>query len=711
MQKKLIIACLLFCCITIIQSFAQHTIKGTVTDNNSEALAGVTISVKENQSISSSTDHDGNFELVLPNIDTNYTIKASMMGYTNDTKKIQPKQSKKLNFRLNEKEYDLDQVVITGTRTPKLLKDSPVLVKVITENDIKKIDASNIGDLLQSELPGIEFSYSMNQQVSLRMQGFGGNSILFLVDGERIAGETLDNIDYSRLNLDNVERIEIIKGAASTLYGSSAVGGIVNIITRTTTEPWTLNINSRLASHKNNRYGGSVSFNTGKFNSLTNVQHTFQDSLRMNNPGTYSKIFGNQTWNFKERLQFTLNKQFKFIARAGYFFRERNSAQISKDRYRSFNGGLNMNYNIDTKNNLELSYSFDQYDKSDYSTTSRLDVRKYSNVQHNIRTLYNYIFNKNYVLTAGGDVLRDYLLSYQFEKNGSRKQYTVDAFAQIDAKPFDKFNVVAGMRYDYFSDNKVNHISSSLAAMYKINNYSFRASYAGGFRAPSLKEMYMNFFMGNIFMIYGNPNLKSETSQNFLLSAEYTKSYYNFSVTGFYNLVDNRITVAWDQELKGQLYTNMKNISIAGVDANASFRFPCGIGGRLSYIFMNENIKKGQPQVSSSRPHTATARIEYGKHWKDYSFNIMLNGRFLSKVTVDEYTSSTSYIDTKRVTYPDYMLWKLSLLQTFKKGINLTLSVDNLFNYVPSYYYSKSPYTTGTTFLAGLSIDIDKLLK
>ena len=112
--------------------------------------------------------------------------------------------------------YDtmLDEIVVTGTRSPKILKDSPVITRVFTESEIRKVDVTHIGELLQSELPGVEFSYSMSQQVSLNMQGFGGNSVLFLVDGERIAGETLDNIDYSRLNLENVQRIEIIKGAA-----------------------------------------------------------------------------------------------------------------------------------------------------------------------------------------------------------------------------------------------------------------------------------------------------------------------------------------------------------------------------------------------------------------------------------------------------------------------------------------------------------------
>lgn len=101
----------------------------------------------------------------------------------------------------------LETVVITATRTPKLLKDVPMVTRVIEARDIKNVDVANVQDLLQTELPGIEFTYSMNQQVSLNMQGFDGNSVLFLIDGERMAGETLDNVDYSRLGLDNVERI------------------------------------------------------------------------------------------------------------------------------------------------------------------------------------------------------------------------------------------------------------------------------------------------------------------------------------------------------------------------------------------------------------------------------------------------------------------------------------------------------------------------
>ncbi|MDR1200272.1 MAG: TonB-dependent receptor [Tannerellaceae bacterium] len=651
MQKIPAIMCLLLGCLLSVPVFSQQIVKGTVFGDN-EVL---------------STDSGEHYTLSLPII------------------------------------------VVTATRTPKLLKNVPILTKVITADEVKKVDATHIGELLQSELPGIEFSYSMNQQVSLNMQGFGGNSVLFLVDGERLAGETLDNIDYSRLNLDNVARIEIIKGAASTLYGSNALGGVVNIISKDAVDPWTATINSKLAAHNEQRHGGNVSFNTGRFSSLTNVQRTSIDSYEMANSGDYKEVFGSRTWNFKERLQYTLNDRMKLTGRAGYFFRERDLQITGKDRYRDFSGGIKGDYTINERNNLELAYSFDQYDKSDYFTETKNDIRDYSNVQHSIRGLYNHSFTPKNILTIGGDYMRDYLMSYQFKDNGNYRQHVADVFVQSDWTPFDKFNVITGLRYDYFSENKINRISPKAGFMYRVGRCSLRGSYAAGFRAPTLKEMYMDFDMAGVFMIYGNPDLKPETSHNFTLSTEYTNSYYNFSATGYYNLVENRITTAWSQALKGQLYANIDKITITGADVNASAKFPCGIGARFSYIYTHETIEKGQPLVSVTRPHTATARIEYGKSWKNYGFNLMLNGRFLSKVTADEYTGITSYEETMRVSYPAYTIWKLSLLQTIRKGINLTLAVDNLFNYVPSYYYFNSPYTTGATVSAGISLDIDKL--
>lgn len=695
---------------------AQRRIFGTVTDGNGEPLAGATVIVKERPALGAVTDVEGHYELRLPD-NGRYTLTATYIGYFDAVQVVDGNHDGASDFKLKESPMTLDQVVVTGTRTPKLLKDVPIVTRVISERDIKRTDATDIGDLLQTELPGIEFSYSMNQQTSLNMAGFGGNSVLFLVDGERLAGETLDNVDYSRLNMDNVQRIEIVKGAASSLYGSNAVGGVVNIISRESQEPWSVNLNGRYGAHNEQRYGGSVGFDQGRFNSLTNVQYTSIDVIDLSKGtdntevGDYSTIYGHSTLNVKERLVFTAADGLKFTARAGYFFRERSSSESLRDHYRSFTGGLKGNYSPTDKDDLELSYAFDQYDKSDYLVPTDRDVRDYSNVQHTLRTLYNHTFAGKHILTAGGDYMRDYLMSYQFEGNGSHTQHTADAFAQFDWNPRKKFNLIAGLRFDWFSEAKLSHFSPKIGLMYKLKNCSLRGSYAGGFRAPTLKEMYMNFYMGNIFMIYGNPDLKPESSHNFSLSAEYMKGRHNVTVTGFYNIVDDRITTAWDQALGGQVYTNMSRLQVAGVDANASGRYPSGISWRLSYAYTYEHIRKGEPMLSSTRPHTATARLAYDKDWKNYGLSVALSGRWLSQVTTDVYTEITSYEQTERQTYPGYTIWKLSLTQRIWRGVNVTLAVDNLFNYRPRYYYSNSPSTTGTACSVGLSLDMERMFK
>lgn len=719
MMKKTIttlLLALLFALVPSLRSEAQHRLTGRITASTGEPLPGATVTVGELPDAGAVADTEGRYELTLPD-GQSYTLRASFVGYDEALARTDAARNGQLDFRLTERPTQVDQVVVTATRTPKLLKDVPIVTRVISEREIRQADATHIGDLLQSELPGIEFSYSMNQQVSLNMSGFGGNSVLFLVDGERLAGETLDNVDYSRLNMDNVGRIEIVKGAVSSLYGSNAIGGVVNIISRESQEPWSVRLDGRYGAHNEQRYGGSVGFSQGRFNSTTSVRYTSIDAIDLSkgtdNPqvGDYNTIYGGSTLNVKERLTFKAADGLKFTARAGFFSREREASESIRDRYRSFSGGLKGTYTVGQADHLELSYAFDQYDKSDYLVPSDRDVRDYSNVQHTVRTLYNHTFAGKHILTVGGDYMRDYLMSYQFTDNGSHTQHTADAFAQFDWNPHRRFNLIAGVRFDYFSEAALSRFSPKVGVMYKAGNCSLRGSYAGGFRAPTLKEMYMDFYMGNIFMIYGNPELKPETSHNFSLSTEYLKGCHNLTVTGFFNLVDNRITTAWNRELAGQVYTNMSPLKVAGAEFNASGRYTCGISWRLSYAYTRELIDKGEPLLSTTRPHTATARLSYDRQWKRYGLGVALSGRYLSRLTTDVYTEVTSYEETVRQSYPGYTIWKLSVVQHLWSGIDLTLAVDNLFNYRPDYYYSNSPSTTGTTCSVGLSLSLERLFK
>lgn len=608
----------------------------------------------------------------------------------------------------------LDLVVITATRTPKLILDVPVVTRIITDHDIKTADISSVQELLQTELPGIEFSYAMNQQVSLNMQGFGGNSVLFLVDGERLAGETLDNIDYSRLNLDAVRRVEIIKGAASSLYGSNAVGGVVNIITRTPEKPWSLNLGARTSSLGESHCNGTLGLVHGRWNSLTNLQYKHADAVHLSDTGDLRTIFAHRSFNAKERILFKASNRLTFTGRAGYFLRQREKSQEANDRYRDFNAGIRGDLDLGEGSDLMMSYAFDQYDKSDYATASHLDVRNYSNVQHTVRTLFNHSFGAFTdssavlgTLTFGGDFMRDYLMSYQFT-DGSHTQYTADAFAQWDWQPTTHLNIVAAMRYDYYSEASASHLSPKINLMYKFSKMNLRASYANGFRAPTLKEMYMNFDMANIFIIYGNPDLHPEVSDNLNASLEWSHNQYSLTLMAFHNHVSNRIATFWDQEKNGMVYSNMSPVNITGLDLSTSARWDNGLGVRLSYIFTHESLYEGGMRASSTRPHSATLHIEYTRQWCWGRTTLALNGRMLSAVTCDEYTSYSDLTQTEEITYPGYTLWRLTIGHHFNCGLALTATVDNLFNYRPDYYYNNSPATIGRTLSLGLTLDVDQ---
>ena len=626
------------------------------------------------------------------------------------------------------RQFDLQEVVVTGTRTPKFLKDTPIQTRVITSKDIARVDATNVQDLLQQEMPGIEFSYAMNQQTHLNFSGFGGQGVLFLVDGERLAGETMDDVDFTRLNMDNVERIEIVKGAASALYGSNATGGVINIITKHATQPWTLNVNGRYAKHNEQRYGASLGLNGKHWNDMLTANFNRMDNYDVHsapNPVTrvISTIYGDKTMNLKEQLTWSPSEKLSLTGRAGYFFRETTRTTDLPERYRDFTGGLRLNWNISDNDVLQANYAFDQYDKSDYQKLRNLDIRDYSNVQNTFRMLYNHSFEGGDVLTIGADYLHDYLYNTNLEGE-VKKQDSWDVFAQYDWRITEQLEAVGAVRYDYFSDGKDSHVTPKLNLCYKpLRNLALRAGYGMGFRAPTLKEKYYNFDMSGIWVVEGNPDLKSEISHNFNLSAEYTKGHYNFTASAYYNKVKNKLSTSApyfksaSDKLPYLPYTNLDSYSVYGGEVGIQARWNNGFSSRITYAYTKEQLAKDKEghainnQYIPAREHALNMRFDYDHQFTtNYGLSVGLNGRVLSGVENVEYKNYYDVSEgTVTVSYPAYTLWKLSLVQRIGKAVKVNAALDNLFNYRPKHYYLNCPLTDGINFQVGLSIDIDQL--
>lgn len=629
------------------------------------------------------------------------------------------------SLEINDSWIDLNEIVVTATRAPRALKDTPVQTRLITSKDIASSDASDIEDLLRQELPGIEFSYAMNQQTHLNFNGLGGQSVLFLVDGERLAGETMDDIDFSRIDMTDVDHIEIVKGAASALYGSSAGGGVVNIITKKAVSPFHALVSARIARHNEQRYTLSVNTKSRYFRNELSGYRSSVDNYDVHsapNPATrvISTIYGNKVLNVRDRLTAAPADNISISARAGFYFRQLSKSEDTPERYRDYTAGLRGEWSISDNNRLEMSFNFDQYDKSDYHRITKLDIRDYSNVQNSARGLYTHTFNEGSSLLVGMDYMHDFMRNTKLA-DPRHSQDNFDFFSQYDWIVNDRWEVVGALRYDYFSDGKESRLTPKFNVCFRPRyGIILRAGYGMGFRAPSLKEKYYQFDMSGIWIVNGNPALKPEESHNLTASVEYTHRNYSVTVSAYYNNIHNRITTGLPYYLPDddrQLYLdyeNLRNYSVWGGELNLNARWSNGLSARIVYALTYElspSDRDGNTianQYIPARRHSVTVRLGWEKKFSDiYSLNMVLNGRALSGVRNIEYRNYYDISEgTVDIDYPAYTVWKFSMIHNISKYIRVSLAIDNIFNYKPKYYYLNCPLTDGANFMAGIALEI-----
>jgi outer membrane receptor for ferrienterochelin and colicins len=280
---------------------------------------------------------------------------------------------------------------------------------------------------------------------------------------------------------------------------------------------------------------------------------------------------------------------------------------------------------------------------------------------------------------------------------------------------------VTALRYDYFSDGKLSRFTPKLSARYQPQrNLNVRLGYGMGFRAPTLKEKYYEFDMSGIWVVEGNEQLKAEMSHNFNASVEDAKNGYNLMVMGYYNDVRDKISTGipyYRSQESRQLYlpyTNLDNYSVYGADVSVRGRWDC-VTAKLGYAFTKEQLPSAEDgktinnQYIPARPHALNWEVAFDKAFtEDYTLSLTLSGRLLSGVDNEEYLD---YYDiskgTATICYPAYSLWKLIIAQRLWNKARLSVTIDNLINYKPEYYYLNAPVTDGTNLMIGLAIDLD----
>lgn len=746
MKRIATLLCFMVCCAVAMHATnanvtkRTYTVRGTVKDRMNAPVPYATVMVL-GTNIGIAADVDGGFRLQLDK--GTYRLRFSCTGYEQKIVEVSAEQQPNLEVTLDEAKNGLTEVVVTGTRTERMLKDEPVVTRVITAEEIKKLDPQDFKGLLEYELPGLQFNGAAHGSglPNISFQGMDSRYLLFLIDGERMAGEgALDNIDFSRLDVDNIERIEVIKGSMSTLYGSNALGGVVNIITKKANRPFVGNVSARTTSLGDQKYALSVGTRQEKFSSLTSASfsrrnpYTIRDTKPMTSTfkrpdGTDSTAVDTtrRSFNIKGYETFSIAQKF------GYDFTDRLSAELTgsfyqnrllyteemklHERFRDFTFGGKLGYILNENSRLDLSYHYDHYYKNDiFPQAGDLTTVKYRDVTHNIRLNYSLLLADRHALTAGTEYNTERMKSNWFRDTTSSRFSNCVIYVQDDYRVTDRLSLVGGLRMDYHSEYKA-HVSPKLSAMYHLGHVTLRGGYAAGFRSPSLRELYAEFDHRGMFKIYGNTNLKPETSHHASVSAEWVAGIFNASATGYYNWFNNRIvrTVRIEdgpaKQYPDYIYQNAEKSKTYGFDVNAQVRLPFDLTLRGTYSYVNDDEKVQGKRSSYIRPHTAVMQADYTRRFGRCRAYIGLNGRWMA--ATDYWSYSSSQKSMYKMELESRMLWKLNAGCYFPRGIALNVGVDNLFNAKDkniSYDASSATLTRGTEFIANISVNIAELI-
>ena len=626
--------------------------------------------------------------------------------------------------KVDKKETEIKEVIVTATKTKKNLKNVPITVQVITSEDIKKSQSTDFKTFLENEFSGINFTYNGGSP-NINMMGFGGKYVLFLMNGERMAGETFDNIDYDRIDIDNIERIEIIKGASSSLYGSNAIGGVINIITKDSKSPLDINAGYLYDSSRDHKLNLSVGTKQ-KWGSLSlasfyKMRTPYIIKDRVPTLEKQTDPFGNEiitekynelnvagfiNYGFNPKLTFNLSPKIDIALTPGFYFSERNggdpSSQKVRDHYYNYNIGLKTNFKFNENQNLSISGAFDRYDKFKYYKLLKEDEKVYENEIWRTSSQYNQNLFKKHTLVAGGEVLSEKLLNFMFknENTGGRENaQTYSAFTQQDWVINPAVTLVTGARMDYHSIFK-QYFTFRLSGMYRFDEtMTIRAGYSGGFRSPTLKELYTNWFhpWGGGFQLMGNKNLRPETSDNFNISIDFNFKKLNLTFITQYSKIKDKIN------LRGNIGDTLRHVNFHGntdvlsSEVSAIYKLNKNFHFKGSYSYYDIGKKR-----SENRPHTLTFKAEYIPSTKYYIPSIIISGKYLSQSKIYDDDSSSF------VSYAPYSIWRLQLALKLPLGFTLTGGINNIFDYTADKVGFYSTVDIGRTFYLGIKWNFNK---
>ncbi|MFT7155617.1 MAG: outer membrane receptor for ferrienterochelin and colicins [Parvicella sp.] len=663
--------------------------------------------------------------------------------YSLETKTIQLKPSFK----------KLGQFVVTGQYSGSTIDNSVHQIKVIDQERIKAQGAVSLRDVLSNET-NIRITQDGILGSGMSIQGVSGENVKIMIDGVPVIGRLDGSIDLSQINLDNVERIEIVEGPLSVSYGTDALGGTINLISKKQKKN---SKNIRVATY----YESVGQYNTNLNLGIGKNKHSFNISLGRNYFDGWSAadsytllpmsyLADNQrvkAWNPKEQLlsnaKYTFqNKNLALTIYGDWFNEEIENRGAPRLPYKEsafddvfttnrFNKGVQWKYTLSENSAFEGVAAHNGYGRvknTFVKDLTNLETQLSENILNHDTATYSLLMSRGTFSHKSDSSKLNYQIGYDlnFDKAAGRRiesgiqEYSdIAVFGSMEYSPIKDLVIKPGIRLINNSRYKA-PVVPSFNLKWKVKNTVFRASFAKGFRAPSLKELYFEFVDVN-HNIIGNENLTAETSNNFQINASYKKIMdkviLKLEARSFYNQVQNQINLALTPGENEYSYLNIDEFRSKGIGANLSLSFEqlsIRFSSVLNGILYDLN-KEGQQLFDSFTYSPEIAgQISYSFEKSKFKINLFYkyNG-FISSFYLDESN------EIQEFTSDAYGLLDITLSKTFWKsklqitsGVKNLLGVTNIYSTRSSSAHSGSSNQQltawGRSFFIGLNFNISK---
>ena len=653
-----------------------------------------------------------------------------------------------------ERTYNLNPVVVTGSGHHQRLKSTATPVRVLSSQEIHEQGISTFDGALTRMLPQVSMAPS-SMGTFLRLNGLGNKYILILVNGQKLTGDISNNIDLNRINMARVKRIEVLDGAASSLYGSDAIAGVINIITDQPTQQLvSVTSDTRISGKGQLTEAVTLDIFTHGFGSYTSYTHDRADSYRINDleyvkgsttetQRSISPLFtGYRSHLLGQKFTYSPNDQLALNAGFDYSYKITDRPNTRADitggtdyemQYKGARWNVGGIYKFTPKNSLQATFTADRFrygkeydvETKSYQEGAFVLSKKQHAYEADLKSILGLVKGGTTIL--GSNWRRDDLQATS--GNIDKGVYTLAFYGQHEQRFLTHMTATLGARYTHH-ETFGNHFTPKATLMYSPGAFNFRATYSAGFRAPGLDELYYHYYSvnrGKPQISFGNRDLKPEKSHYLALNAEYHTDKLAVSVTGYLNrindmvvkkniptdeatlvLLQNEFPEMTDAEAakltQYALYQNSDKGDVKGVQVNVSANLFRGFNLSANYAYTYARTKSGDEWsvLERSIRNSGTLAANYHHAWGQYALNVNLNGRLQSK---------TYYTGTYE-NAPGFGVWNLNTTHTFDCTkwalIEPSIGIDNLFDKVDDRIDSSTRkyalYNLGRMLTVGLKV-------